>query len=193
LLVERLLISCFFLCSVVCFVSLGKTVQTVAHLRTLFQAGLRGPFLILSPLSCTPHWAREFEAWVPEMHVVSYAGKQEARDVAQEYELGWLSAMGDLTDSKLLDKARNLENNNRKRLRQLRAHVVIASYDTMRNATDFFRSVEWQAIVVDEAHQIRNEQSKLYQCIQECDIDYKVRWTNHLIVRMSPAPRGGYC
>ncbi len=54
---------------------LGKTVQTVAHIRWLYSQGFRGPFLVVSPLAVTPHWAREFDAWTPKLHVVSYAGK----------------------------------------------------------------------------------------------------------------------
>jgi len=43
---------------------LGKTVQVVAmleHLRTI--EGLRGPYLIVAPLSTMGHWRREFEGW----------------------------------------------------------------------------------------------------------------------------------
>ncbi len=43
---------------------LGKTVQSVAileHLRTREQ--VRGPFLVVVPLSTLEHWKREFEDW----------------------------------------------------------------------------------------------------------------------------------
>ncbi len=43
---------------------LGKTVQTVAlleHLRS--RENIRGPFLIVAPLSTLEHWKREFEDW----------------------------------------------------------------------------------------------------------------------------------
>ena len=35
---------------------LGKTLQSVTFLHSLFQKGLRGPFLILAPLSCMPQY-----------------------------------------------------------------------------------------------------------------------------------------
>lgn len=43
---------------------LGKTVQSVAFLQ-LLQAkfNVKGPFLIVAPLSTIPHWEREFQAW----------------------------------------------------------------------------------------------------------------------------------
>jgi chromodomain-helicase-DNA-binding protein 7 len=43
---------------------LGKTIQTVAileHLRS--RENVRGPFLIIAPLSTLEHWKREFEDW----------------------------------------------------------------------------------------------------------------------------------
>lgn len=43
---------------------LGKTVQTVALFEHLMsREGVRGPFLIIAPLSTLEHWKREFEDW----------------------------------------------------------------------------------------------------------------------------------
>lgn len=43
---------------------LGKTVQSVAFLNLIYNTyNVRGPFLVVAPLSTIPHWEREFEAW----------------------------------------------------------------------------------------------------------------------------------
>ncbi len=43
---------------------LGKTVQTVAILEHLVtMEHVRGPFLVVVPLSTMEHWKREFEDW----------------------------------------------------------------------------------------------------------------------------------
>lgn len=43
---------------------LGKTVQSVAFLDLIYDKyNIRGPFLIVAPLSTIPHWEREFEGW----------------------------------------------------------------------------------------------------------------------------------
>lgn len=43
---------------------LGKTVQSVAFLQLLqSKFNVKGPFLIVAPLSTIPHWEREFQAW----------------------------------------------------------------------------------------------------------------------------------
>jgi SNF2 family DNA or RNA helicase len=43
---------------------LGKTVQSVAFVDLIYNRfSVRGPFLVIAPLSTIPHWQREFEAW----------------------------------------------------------------------------------------------------------------------------------
>lgn len=145
---------------------LGKTIQSVAFLRTLFTKGLRGPFLVLAPLSCTPHWQREFETWTDEMSVVRYSDNQLSRDMVVTYELQWKSAMGCATPVELAKmKSREMKD-------VIRPNVIIASYDTFRHDLDFFQRVQWQCLIVDEAHLIRNEQSKMYQGLKTCDFSH---------------------
>lgn len=66
---------------------LGKTVQTVSYLTSLFEDNnIRGPFLVVVPLSTLRHWQREFATWAPQMNTVIYAGNQTARHTIQQYE-----------------------------------------------------------------------------------------------------------
>jgi chromodomain-helicase-DNA-binding protein 1 len=45
---------------------LGKTVQCVSLVGLLAQCmQLRGPFLVVVPLSTVPNWIKEFRKWVP--------------------------------------------------------------------------------------------------------------------------------
>jgi chromodomain-helicase-DNA-binding protein 1 len=47
---------------------LGKTVQCVSFLGLLAQTcGVRGPFLVVVPLSTVPNWIKEFRKWVPQV------------------------------------------------------------------------------------------------------------------------------
>lgn len=52
---------------------LGKTVQSITFLQEAVNAGIRGPFLIIVPLSTVGNWQREFETWT-DMNVVVYHG-----------------------------------------------------------------------------------------------------------------------
>lgn len=43
---------------------LGKTVQVVSVLHYLYTyRNIKGPSLIIAPLSTLSHWSREFEGW----------------------------------------------------------------------------------------------------------------------------------
>lgn len=47
---------------------LGKTVQCVSFLAVLAETlGVRGPFLVVVPLSTVPNWIKEFRKWVPQV------------------------------------------------------------------------------------------------------------------------------
>ncbi|KAJ1344461.1 hypothetical protein BSLG_001021 [Batrachochytrium salamandrivorans] len=65
---------------------LGKTVQSTVFLYQLFlQENLRGPFLIVTPLSTIGNWEREIRGWT-DMNVVVYHGNQPSRNLIVETE-----------------------------------------------------------------------------------------------------------
>ncbi len=54
---------------------LGKTVQCASFIGLLAESLLiRGPFLVVVPLSTIPNWMREFKRWVPFVNSVVYIG-----------------------------------------------------------------------------------------------------------------------
>lgn len=62
---------------------LGKTIQTLAFLDHLFKREhVRGPFLVVAPLSTLQNWKRELESWT-DMNTVVYhdSGGGKARCV----------------------------------------------------------------------------------------------------------------
>jgi SNF2 family DNA or RNA helicase len=67
---------------------LGKTVQIIAFLDHLWEVeNIKGPFLVLVPLSTIEHWRRESEGW-SNMNVCVYhdvEGGRDSRDVIREY------------------------------------------------------------------------------------------------------------
>lgn len=159
---------CLFFCVHPDEMGLGKTVQTIAFLRTLVSKGLRGPFLVIAPLSCLPHWQREFEGWTDDMTTVRYSDTEYSRDMAKDYELQWSRAMGCATaDEKAKCKLREMKDT-------IRPNVIITSYDTFRQDIEFFRRIHWQVLVADEAHIVRNSASKTYQALEMCEFQHKL-------------------
>ncbi|KAL1504942.1 hypothetical protein AB1Y20_008709 [Prymnesium parvum] len=65
---------------------LGKTAQVIAALEYMRRhEHMRGPFLVVAPLSTLSHWVREVEAWT-DFNAVMYHGSRESRKVIQKHE-----------------------------------------------------------------------------------------------------------
>lgn len=113
-----------------------QTVAVLEHLRV--HQRVRGPFLVLAPLSTLGHWKREFEEWT-DMNVVYYhdpQGGAEARALIREYEWKFPGVQG----------ARLAQRNIYK------FNVLITSYHVFMSDWEHLRSVRWKYVVVDEAH-----------------------------------------
>jgi len=127
---------------------LGKTVQIVSYLEHLFRVEkLRGPFLVVVPLSTVEHWRREFEGWTEMVCCVYHDRQRQWRDVLREYE--WYYE----------DKPRNPE--------FLKFHVLVTTYDTLIGDFDVIGQIPFRVAVVDEAHRLRNQKGKLLECMKE--------------------------
>ncbi|EGZ22731.1 hypothetical protein PHYSODRAFT_388148, partial [Phytophthora sojae] len=142
---------------------LGKTVQTVMYINHLAVVERTpNPFIIVAPLSTLGHWQREFECWT-NLNAVVYHGSAAARDILQNYEFF-------LTEDELLraDGLSGKTNSNGKKAPPrpkrncYRFDVLITTYE-MASATDLYKlaQINWQLMVVDEAHRLKNRNSKL--------------------------------
>lgn len=52
---------------------LGKTIQSLTFIHAVYEYGVKGPFLVIAPLSTIPNWQREFEGWT-DLNVIVYHG-----------------------------------------------------------------------------------------------------------------------
>ena len=50
------------------------------------QYGIRGPFLVIAPLSTIANWQREFETWT-DINAIVYHGSAQSRLHIQQYEM----------------------------------------------------------------------------------------------------------
>jgi SNF2 family DNA or RNA helicase len=65
---------------------LGKTVQSTVFLEYIYnRCNVRGPFLIVTPLSTIGNWEREIKAWT-NLNVVVYHGNNTSRNLIVETE-----------------------------------------------------------------------------------------------------------
>ena len=126
---------------------LGKTVQVISFLDHLYEVeNIKGPFLVCVPLSTLQHWKREAEGW-SNMAVCMYhdaAGGKDMRDAIREFE--WYY------------KGRSR--------RLLKFHVLITTYDDLIKDHEDMAEIPWRAVIVDEAHRLKNINSKLLECMR---------------------------
>lgn len=77
---------CLYLCMsyMVCNEILPHIHRVFSHLQQ--DAGIRGPFLIIVPLSTIANWEREFESW-SSMNVVIYHGRYSHLSLQQRFDV----------------------------------------------------------------------------------------------------------
>ncbi|XP_073330820.1 chromodomain-helicase-DNA-binding protein 3 isoform X2 [Pagrus major] len=147
---------------------LGKTIQTIVFLYSLFKEGhTKGPFLVSAPLSTIINWEREFEMWAPDFYVVTYTGDKDSRAIIRENEFTF-----DDTAVKGGKKAFKL-----RREAPIKFHVLLTSYELVTIDQTALKSIDWACLVVDEAHRLKNNQSKFFRRLNDYKIDHKLLLT----------------
>ncbi|KAG2455048.1 hypothetical protein HYH02_000873 [Chlamydomonas schloesseri] len=144
---------------------LGKTAQSTSCLQTLRKVGgVHGPFLIVAPLTTLGHWQREVQTWT-DMNVVLFAGSAADRAVILEHEFYHTGPSGSGSSrAALLGGGRGAK--------EAKFHVLLTSYETLRQEKSLFKSIPWAAAVFDEAHKLKGINSSTRATVQELDI----RW-----------------
>lgn len=114
---------------------LGKTIQTVAFLTYLCGKGVKGPFLVVGPLSTLANWVKEIQKWAPTMPVLLYHGTKDER-------------------IELRKKALPAIISNKK-------GIVVTSFEITIKDRSALQRKRWKYIIVDEGHRIKNMNCRL--------------------------------
>ncbi|KAK6046945.1 protein, SNF2 family [Cooperia oncophora] len=147
---------------------LGKTVQSLTFLYSLLKEGhSKGPFIIAAPLSTIINWEREAEQWCPDFYVVTYVGDRDSRMVIREHEFSFVE--GAVKGGPKASRMRSQEN--------MKFHVLLTSYECINMDKAILSSIEWEALVVDEAHRLKNNQSTFFKNLREYNINYRLLLT----------------
>ncbi|ORM39343.1 Helicase SRCAP [Babesia sp. Xinjiang] len=116
---------------------LGKTLQTIALLAHLAcDHGNWGPHLIVVPTSVLLNWEMEFKKFCPGFMILSYYGSPTER---AKKRIGWN--------------------------REYAFNVCIASYATVVQDAYILKRKSWVYMVLDEAQNIKNFNSKRWQTL----------------------------
>uniref|UniRef100_A0A4W3HKP8 Chromodomain helicase DNA binding protein 5 n=1 Tax=Callorhinchus milii TaxID=7868 RepID=A0A4W3HKP8_CALMI len=147
---------------------LGKTVQTIVFLYSLFTEGhSKGPFLVSAPLSTIINWEREFEMWAPDLYLVTYTGDKDSRSMIRENEFCF-------DDNPIKSGRKHFRMKNQA---HIKFHVLLTSYELITIDQGILGSVDWACLVVDEAHRLKNNQSKYFRALNSYKLDYKLLLT----------------
>lgn len=66
---------------------LGKTVQTLGFIARCLERNVRGPFIIVAPLSTLSNWMQEIARWTPDIEAVLYHGTPQAREALRDEKI----------------------------------------------------------------------------------------------------------
>ena len=125
------------------FSPLGKTVQAISLIALLReQENYLGPHLIVAPLSTLSNWLDEFHHWVPSIPVVMYHGTPQQRT--------------EIFKTKIM---RNLKNGRPTE----QFPVVCTSYEMVLKDRASLSKINWEFIIIDEGHRMKNFDSKLFR------------------------------
>ncbi|QRW21501.1 chromodomain-helicase-DNA-binding protein 1 [Rhizoctonia solani] len=128
---------------------LGKTVQSVSFLSYLVHSQQQyGPFLVVVPLSTLPAWQMQFKTWAPDLNVICYVGSGVARRVIRDFEFG--------------------------PPKKLKMNVLLTTYEYILKDKSELGTIKWQALMVDEAHRLKNSDSQLYEALMSFSSAFKV-------------------
>ncbi|KAL0028186.1 hypothetical protein WJX79_000439 [Trebouxia sp. C0005] len=126
---------------------LGKTAQSISTLEFQRQlCNIPGPFLIVAPLTTLGHWQREVETWT-SMNVVLYNGSAADREIIRDHEFRYKSSSS--YKGKTTRAAAGL----------LKFDVLLASYEMVRKDRKVFQDIDWETVIIDEAHRLKNTTS----------------------------------
>ncbi|KAK9759055.1 SNF2-related domain [Popillia japonica] len=131
---------------------LGKTLQTISLLGFMkHYKNIQGPHIVIVPKSTLANWMNEFNKWCPTLRAVCLIGDQEARSVF----------IRDVMMPGEWD-------------------VCVTSYEMCIKEKSVFKKFNWRYMVIDEAHRIKNEKSKLSEILRE------FKTTNRLLLTGTP-------
>ncbi|OWZ23393.1 Chromatin structure-remodeling complex subunit snf21 [Phytophthora megakarya] len=111
---------------------LGKTIQSISLLTYVTEVKHNhGPFLVVVPLSTLSNWVNEFKKWAPDLVLVVYKGPPQVRKELHKQEMA-----------------------------SCQFNVLLTTYEYIMKDKHVLRKYDWQYIIVDEGHRMKNAQSK---------------------------------
>jgi len=127
---------------------LGKTVQIIAFLAALDYSGLlKGPILVVAPVTVLDQWRRELETWWPRLQV---------RVLHAVLGIGESALQPNQCPSQV---------------------IFITNYEHLRIHASWFTSRRWDYVILDEGHRIRNPEAEVTRVCKQLNTVHRILMT----------------
>lgn len=124
---------------------LGKTLQSISLLAYLREArGIEGPHMIIVPKSTVGNWMRELKRWCPSIRAFKFMGAKDERAVQRETVV-----------------RKNFD-------------ALVLSYEVAIIEKAVLQKIKWKYLLIDEAHRVKNEHSKLSRVVREFNVEHRL-------------------
>jgi len=134
---------------------LGKTVMCIAMIQDIIaNYGISGPFLIVAPLGTLPNWHREFSNW-SDIETIVFHGSQPARDLIVKHELFFKPPFENTP----------------------KFQVLLTNIETVQKSIELIQSIKWHFVIIDEAHKLKNINSKIYKMMFSLQMEHVLLMT----------------
>lgn len=128
---------------------LGKTVQLITYLLHIYESSTyTKPSIIICPTSVLGNWQKELARFAPSLIVHTHYQANRAKD----------------------EEFKNL-------VTAERPHVILSTYGTVSQDTEFLQDIEWATVVLDEAQNIKNMQTLQSKAIRKLLGDHHIALT----------------
>ena len=126
---------------------LGKTLQSLTMVGYLFDVKkIKGPFLIIAPLSTIGNWDSEIKRFLPTLTVERYIGTKQERENKR---------------SKIVEHIMKQPKEQRKKNPTPPFEILLTTYELIIKDILFLKKFNWAYMIVDEAHRLKNPNSTL--------------------------------
>ncbi|KAL8263418.1 hypothetical protein R6Q59_024767 [Mikania micrantha] len=140
---------------------LGKTIQGIAFLASLYEENV-SPHLIVAPLSKLRNWEREFSTWAPHMNVV----------IIRDYEFYFPRFHK--------DEKKSSHGIGESKQERIKFDVILTSYEMINIDNGSLKAINWETVIVDEGHRLKNKDSKLFSSLKQFNTRHRTLLTGTL-------------
>jgi SNF2 family DNA or RNA helicase len=135
---------------------LGKTIQLLAFLSYLVKnTDRQGPFLVTVRTNTFKQWCDEIEKWT-DLNYVPYSSGPAQRAMLRQYQFPFLDELGQPVKD------------------TFGFNILLASYDVVLKDIEFLAKIEWEVLVLDEGHRIKNSKGKKNNALGNLPVRHRI-------------------